>query len=294
MRDDVIAAVICVSELLNNCSVPESERCDIPIFVANGIFIENLTERFSFLNEALAAAISSKDFKDRNEKVYRVVPPLLALRTLTNSTKSFVSQYTGLAGNNGTYGNTSQSAVYALKDAVHLLRSQRTRRVVVGSSNCTGSYSYFSFKNFTDDPDNWKESACSAFLMLETQQGLEERNAKPLCKLDHITDANIIENIFELNDHTPFERLGNPRDTELGIYSGAYALNDHQKEKMCAEKLWKNTLSLYPELGFLGSASVFMNIISGSNSITQNQVKSVSCVNRDVYNRESLIGISKA
>ena len=71
-------------------------------------------------------------------KIYRSCPPLIALETLTNSTMSYVAQYSGLKFHNATFGNTSQSFYMAINEAVMMLNKKNINRAIVGATNCSG------------------------------------------------------------------------------------------------------------------------------------------------------------
>ena len=73
--------------------------------------------------------------EEKVKKIYRASPPLVALETLTNSTMSFIAQYAGFKNENTTFGNTSISAYYAIKQALNALKNKK-KAVVNKFINC--------------------------------------------------------------------------------------------------------------------------------------------------------------
>jgi hypothetical protein len=88
-------------------------RDDFALYVASGVFIEKIENHTKHLIKVYEELNEQSTAQETMQKVYRGSPPLLALQTLTNAAMSFISQYSGIKGNNATFGTTSISGFYA-------------------------------------------------------------------------------------------------------------------------------------------------------------------------------------
>ncbi len=284
MRTDVIASIISISNLLEKLELTEEDKLDMSLFVANSIFIEesnkNMKRAFSVLNRI-------KEFGTVEQKlatIYKNVPPLLALETLTNATMSFISQYTGIKGNNTTFGSTSHSGFDALEEAFLQIENNQTEKALVGGSNCSGIYSFLTYQNFYKNTDGWKESACSSFLVLGDSGDVK------ITKIDH----NFIKlSIKGLRKNRMWGDFFRDKSPEFIVYSGGFIQDDFVQNEKEVKSICNDFFSWEREYGNLGSASLFMGIAHGYNLIKSGRNKTVDILNRDVYGRESHIRIEK-
>ena len=113
MRQDTKAAIILINELLDAFAVG-LDRDEMGLYVASGVFIENFEKHLGHLVSVFEHIIEAKDEAEKLFSIYRASPPLLALQTLTNSTMSFIAQYTGIKGNNATFGTSSSAGFDAI------------------------------------------------------------------------------------------------------------------------------------------------------------------------------------
>ena len=87
MRQDVKASLILLKELIEEIEI-ESKIENIPLFVANGAFIENTDKHVNKLSNTYKNFLSEMTSEEKARKMYLSTPPLLGLETLTNSTMS--------------------------------------------------------------------------------------------------------------------------------------------------------------------------------------------------------------
>ncbi|MCK4344715.1 MAG: hypothetical protein KAX05_05455 [Bacteroidales bacterium] len=291
MRNDVVASTICVSELLENTGIREEDLSNIPLFIANGIVIEKLFDKNDKVSRLFFEAILLDSTKKKLEKLYKIIPPLLALQTLTNATESYVAQYSGIAGNNTTFGNTSISAYYALLEGFRNVESGKSNLAVIGASNSSGEYSNLTFRQFTSNYSGWRESACSVFLLLESSESLKRHQKKALCEIVQLKSSNHIPELLEISTRKPFESLISEISGDLAVFSGGFTENDYELEKKEVKAKSKKSYSWFPKLGNLGAGAILMNIITAICLLKNNSVTLADCLDRDPYSRESLVKI---
>ncbi|OFY69207.1 MAG: hypothetical protein A3G23_06570 [Bacteroidetes bacterium RIFCSPLOWO2_12_FULL_37_12] len=295
MRTEVIGATECVCEMLKSAELPESIIPDIPLYISSGVCFERQVNDMDWFSKALYASLSSKTNEEKNKKIYHAIPPLLALRTLTNSAESFVAQHSKLAGNNTTFGITSQSAYFALKegyDAVHLGEYDMA---VAGGANGGGISSYFMFKNFMPADSVWKESTCASFLLLESEESVKKRRINPLCEITGFKFSGDVPDLANNKNIVPFIHFTEyGKDAEVCILGSSFRESEYLDEKKCAESIWKEVYSLYPLFGGCGSAGVFMSIAVAIYFFKKNGHRFIDCAERDVFKRESLVRLKNA
>jgi len=294
MRDDVVAAVICIGELLEKAEIPDEKLVDIPLFVANGIFVEQLLSRKEKIAERFFDAFHIEDEADMYRRIVNVLPPIIALSALTNATESFVAQYGGIAGNNSTFGNTSHSAFYALNEGIKCIESGQNEMVVVGASSYGGIFSNLTFRNFSDSLSDWRESICAVFLMLESTESLLNRKQNPLNEIVQLGSSKHVPDLFKMSAKKYYEGLDINGMKELAVFSGGFTQHDYELEKEYVQTNWKDSFSWFPELGSFGACSMLMNIITAITLIEKGDSAKIDCLNRDPYSRESYVQIFKS
>ena len=292
MRQDVIATSICVNEIIDDAKLSKDVLSEMPLFISNGICLEKLPNQSDLISKAVKIVVESNSDYEKFERIYQFIPPLLALQTLTNASEHFASQYSGITGDNTTFGNTSQSAFYALKEAFSKIELGENDIVLVGGSNCGGIYSHLTFKNFTGNDTIWHESPCAAFLLLESKESLEKYKRKPQIEIKLLKSSHVIPDIYNTSSHAPYKSLNLRNKDEFGIFSGGFSESDYAIEKKAANSAWNESFSWYPILGNMGAASIYMNIIAAIQYSKSKKHKFIVCVDCDPYARESYIELS--
>jgi len=268
---------------------------EIPLYISSGVFVEKQEGDLDWLTKAFTIIVESKTTEEKNRKLNQLLPPLLALRTLTNSAESFVAQSTGLAGNNTTFGNTSQSAYAALKEGCRAIQTGESEMAVVGGTNRGGVSSFFLHKSFSPDKtSDWKECTAVSFLILESEKSLAVKNKTPLCEISNLESSTHIPGIFETNKKSVEEVFSkNNVNAELCVLGGAFREKEYLRDKTEAENKWKEVFSLFPLFGNLGSAGLFMNIAAALFHFNEKNKSQADCIDKDVYNRFSKVTLQR-
>jgi hypothetical protein len=244
MRREVIAATMGVAELLEGVELPAAARAEIPLFVASGMSFERQggdADWFARTSRALSECASSRE---RNRRLGQLTPPLLALRTLTNATSSFIAEQTHVTGNNTTFGVTSISGFHALDEGCNAVRSGRSAMAIVGGASRGGVGSYFMYRNFFSDAAGWKESIATAFLLLESGASAEARGASPLCELVTLRSAPLVPTLTRQNEARPFEYFADyGSSAAFAVYGGAFCAREHDRLTAAATRPRSSTRS---------------------------------------------------
>ncbi len=293
MRAEVIAATVCVGEMLNEAQIAEEKLYDIPLYISTGICFERMEGDMDWFSKVIQSSLEATTIKDKNIRMNQIIPPLISLRTLTNATSSFVAQYCKLAGNNSTFGITSQSAFCALKEAFRAIETGESDFAFAGGASRGGLSSYFMFKNFNPSLSNWKECSSASFLLLESEESLIRKNKKPLCEITDLFSSKAIPEILNPVSQTPFSEFSSAGNvSDLCIFGGAFRISEHEEAKKGADAIWEKTFSLYPLMGNFGPAGLFMNIAASLYFFNKNKFRMIDCADRDPYNRESLVRLT--
>jgi len=285
MRQDVKGSILIINEMIESLELKNVEN--IPLYVANGAFVENTEKHLNRIVNVYKSISEDASEAEKTRKIYRASPPLVALETLTNSTMSFIAQYTGIKGNNATFGNTSIAALHTLQEAkVALLNSSLA---IVNSSNCGGDYSYLTNSSVLGHDNNWKESTGVACLLLGSEQN---KNGESLAKITGLRNSFKVPNIETNEIERGWDQLIIDDKADAIICSGAYSENVNKLDESYCKDLNTNVYSFFNSHGNMGPSNVFFGIIKAVNIIEKgNQV--VDVLDRDVFGRESVIRVEK-
>lgn len=276
MREDVKASVVAARQMLADYDKQLLEETDL--FVANGIFIEDTGKQLQRMIEVYRALGSDVDMQEKVRRLYQATPPLLALQTLTNSTMSFVSQYTGIKGNNATFGNTSLSAFHALEKAVAALEAGSERALVCASSG-GGVVSFMTFQSFFDDREGWKESGAAVCLFLE-------KNKPGTARITGLRSNQRTE-----KQVPAWEELRIDDRATHTIFSGAFTRRQYETDLGYCSGFAKNVFSFFPQYGNLGPAGPLLAVTRAQEIIAADPSALVDIFDRDPYGCESYIRI---
>lgn len=200
---------------------------------------------------------------------------------------SFIAQYTGIKGNNATFGNTSISSVYALQEASIAL--QTAPMVIVNSSNCAGDYSYLTNSSVLGYDEEWKESTGVACLLLGSQQN-DDRTS--LARITLVKNSFNIPNLESKGIERAWSELIPNTDANAIICSGAYSEKENQLDIDYCKKHNSNVYSHFSIYGNLGPSNVFFGIIKALEFIKKGS-NIIDVIDRDVFGRESIIRVEK-
>lgn len=281
MRADVIASIMLVRQMLEK-QVPADQREKIPLFVANGAFLDYGKKFSTFLKRAFGNITPDMEKTGQlSSNVYRFSPPLLILETLTNSSMSLIAQYTGLKGHNTTLGNTSIASFYALQEALY---NCRDTPVVVVSSNYGGIYSFLSNSGILGYREGWKESSGSVSLLL---------SSRPENALARITRLEADGKVPDLSVNTitnNWQKIIPDTAADAVIFSGAYDQTTADQDLEYSRKLHPKAFSLFDQYGNMGPSNLMAGITTAVEMLG-NKIKIADILDRDIYGRETMVRV---
>lgn len=286
MRQDVKASIIVINELIKEMGLI-NEVANMPLFVANGAFIEDSDKYLTRISTVYKKFTQETSEEERIKKIYMASPPLVALETLTNSTMSFIAQYVGFKGHNTTFGNTSLSAYYSLKEAIDSMDEEGKSCVL--SSNSGGNHSFLTNSSVLGYTDGWHESASVGCIVLSNSTRYSENQ---LCKITHLKHGVNIPDLESNELSQNWEALLPDKYADLVIFSGAFTEKTYIMDEKYCNCMCDATYSLFKEYGNLGSSNIILSLIKGIEFLNDGH-KIIDVLDRDVYGRESLIRIEK-
>jgi hypothetical protein len=286
MRSDVKEAIVLVNELIEDLGGNIEQNT--PLFIANGAFIEDPNKYLKRVTSVYETFTPDMSNEHKIRKIYRSCPPLIALETLTNSTMSYVAQYSGLKFHNATFGNTSQSFYMAINEAVMMLNKKNINRAIVGATNCSGIYSFLMNSGVIGYSQGWKESVGVG--MIEVTQS-DDAPKSSFCEFDILKHGAKIPKLNETGIHRSWSQILTDK-SEFIICSGAFNSDENKKDIEYCEQYSKKAISLFEEYGNMGSANLMIGLAKGVE-LMNGSIQQVDLLDRDIYGRESLIRLKK-
>lgn len=279
MRQDTKASIILVNELLAECG-EGLERNEMGLYVASGVFIENFEKHIGHLMTVFEHIKDTKEEAEKLQNIYRASPPLLALQTLTNSTMSFIAQYTGIQGNNATFGTTSSAGFDAILEGMNEAFYNQ-KPVLVATCNAAGVYSYLMNSTLYPTQENWFESAAVGGLILSPKP---TENA--ICKITLAQNSMQLPDLNSRVIHQNWEELLHDLSSDALFYSGAYTQAIQTLDHNCLSTLHKYATSSYEQIGNVGPVNLFISIEKAVRQIKAG-AKKIDLIDRDIYGRLS-------
>lgn len=281
MRTDVIASILSINHLLSKFHAAIS-REDYSLFTASGVFIEKIENHTKHLVKVYQEITETTSTEEVLQKIYRGSPPLLALQTLTNSAMSFIAQYTGIKGNNFTFGTTSASGFHALQAGFDQVFFEKGISIVAGA-NVGGAHSFLMNLPFRKENDNWFESQSAASLILS------DNPDNALCKISKIKTARIKGMLSETDKENNWQ-IFSEKHADTLIVSGAFTNEENENTINHCKNYYSQVLSTFDRIGNTGSCNVFNSTIEAIHLIEKGS-KQVDIADRDIYGVEHLISI---
>jgi hypothetical protein len=286
MRVDTIAAILLIKKILAELNLSEDEKKSVALFVANSTFVDQPERYMQRIPEIYTKRAEELTQEQRVKEIIQRVPPLLALETLTNSTMSYIAQYTGLKGENATFGNSSIGSFYALQSCIQVIEKNKNIRGIFCGTDCSDIYSYLSNSFLNDETQNWKESAGVSVLILSSNSD----NAQ--AKITYTKHDNRIPDLFDKTIQRNWGQLIHNNPAETAIFSGAFTESTYQKDLEYLKGFYTNHFSYYPEFGNMGCSNIGSGIIKAIE-LLKSGIKSVDVLDRDIYGRESVIRVEQ-
>lgn len=285
MRTDIIAAILTIKEMIKDFGLTPEEVSALSLFVGNGAFLdkpEAHLERMPIIYKKFTPEMSEKE---KRKLIYRMVPPLVALETLTNSSMSFIAQYTGNHGNNATFGNTSLSTFHAITNAFQCLNDKAPLALISGM-NCAGAYSFLTNSSISGYAENWKEGAAVGNLMVSNKHC-----DKALAEIVEMKSDDRIPNLETTETERNWKALIGDSTFDQLIFSGAFSEESAKLDQNYCDELHSNTISIFDSYGNIGAANIPVAINIGIRNFDE-KIKRVAIIDRDIYGRESFILIN--
>ncbi len=286
MRSDVKEAIVLVNELLqeSGCKIDKNT----PLFIANGAFIENPNKYLKRVTSVYETFTADMSDEDKIRKIYRACPPLIALETLTNSTMSYIAQYSSLKSHNTTFGNTSQSFYMAMKESLLVLNKNEVPRTIVGATNCSGIYSFLMNTGVIGYSEGWKESVGVG--VVEVCKS-DEAPMSSCCEIETLKQGTVIPELDKTEINRTWAKML-PGKSDIIICSGAFNYDENNKDIEYCTKYSKKVISMFEEYGNMGSANLMMSLAKGIG-LFNGEIQHIDLLDRDIYGRESLIRLKK-
>ena len=288
MRQDVIASILTIGDMLDQVDLSDEEREETALYVSNGSFLEEDNKHMNRLIRAFEKFTALKTKKEKRELLYKNIPPLTALETLTNSTMSFIAQYSGLKGKNTTFGTTSYSSFEAIKEGANQLKQNKAFHAVVGGANGGGIYSALNATSFVQGFDSWKESLCCGYLLMQSDPD------QCHIKVDSLHNDRDVPSLLGLPKSNNWPQFfDQDKKVELVVYSGGFTDRQFEENKNVVEEYTDKCFSLNQQYGNTGAAAMFLNVMQAEKMMLSEEYSSALVVDRDQYGRETCIKLSK-
>jgi len=289
MRTDVIGALICSGELMDQAGLNSVDVLDVPLYISNGSSFDLSMEQLTEITTAYLKQSCSDEWSDRYQKVYSSLPPMYVLRTLENAAECFVSQKTGAKGDNATFGGSSHSTHYVLLEALRKIESNEAELVLVGACNGIGVFSTLIYASLYGSDFKWRESEGAGFFLLESEESITKSGRKPLAEITSMRSSKNIPVIFsDTINELPYQCFNHDL-ADFCIYSGGLSESDHSLEEKSCKNKWSQRFSWFDKLGIMGNNAIVMNMATSIAMFKYKKVKQIDCLNRDSYGRESFI-----
>jgi hypothetical protein len=286
MRLDVIAMCVCLGRMLEKFQSTEG-WADVPIFMSTGPNASGMASEIESIYDLMLAHINS-EAGVRNQQVYSEIHPLFALRGLTNSAQAYAAQLFGFRGQNATYGSTSYGTFSAFADAVAGLQAGEYHRTVIGASNGGGLIAQLMNSGLCPWGKNFRESTMAVSLILETEEGLRQRQGNALVEVMDVSAGSRLPELEGIQLGDIYQEF-NKCSGSSAVFSGGPCDESFAAEQKEVQSHWKTNWSAYPLLGGGGCASFLLNIALACEMIEQKATSIVDCLDRDFYSRESRV-----
>ncbi len=286
MRKDVIASIIVINEMLEKFNFSKDVLAEMGLFVANGSFFEEGNKNMQRAIKALRNITGVRDKTVQLKQVYKSVSPLTALETLTNSTMSFISQYSGIKGNNSTFGTTSYGGFAALEAGIQNIILRQSKFSMVGGANGSGIYSALNYLRFYKEVDDWVESEVSSFLLLQKDK------EKAIARISDYKTAAIVPSLLERIKNNSWASFLKGTQPEIVVHSGGFTKKEINNNIEVLDGLGVRSYSWNPEYGNFGAASLMMNLAKATQFIEEG-CGVAAVLDRDPYGREVYVQLTK-
>lgn len=243
LRFDSTAAIISIQELLDQLGIDDSQRNEMILYVANSNFIDNSVLNLDTISEVIEKVKQAETGLDKNQLLAAEISPLIPLKTLTNGSESFLSQYTKILGENATYGSTNLSSLHALEDVLNVFKLSLGKQGIVGGTALANIFSYLNNHQLLKDSDGYSESTASGFVFIETVESAQKNNRTVLLEVLGVDYQYIEDNVGSSSDWV--------------FYGGSFTKKDFEQLTIKVQAVEaRNYFSWFPITGNLGCAEL--------------------------------------
>lgn len=287
MRKDSVAAFMSAKEIVDRQELTTTEKENLVFFVINGNCLDQVQEEIALVAGAYLENTENEASK-RNTSLQTIMPPLFALKVLTNGTQSVIAQELEIKGNNTTFGNTSHAFFDALKTYEELLNTS-LNRALISCSTGAGLYTLFNHLN-SFESEKPILSLCGSSLLV----GPEKVGAfAKISELDNKKEPPKMSGAIEISDFS-WVSLQNRANTVLYCGVPSTEFNQKKVEQLTKANIWNRVINLSRVYGSLGASSINIGIISALEIFKKEpHCQSVDIINTDPYGRESLIKVER-
>lgn len=286
MRKDVISSIVVINEMLEKLDFPKEVLSNMGLFIANGSFLEEENKNMQRAIKALKNITGVDDKTIQLQQVFRSVSPLTALETLTNSTMSFIAQYTEIKGNNSTFGTTSYGGFSALEAGIQNIILNDAKFSMVGGANGSGVYAALNYFPFYEKTDTWVESEVCSFILLQ-----KERNGA-MAKITQYKAGVAIPSLLGERRKNAWANFFKDTQPEMLIFSGGFTKEEININNKIADSIGLGSYSWNQKYGNFGAASLMMSMVKATQLIADGH-EVIDVVDRDPYGREVYVQLTK-
>ena len=294
MSPDVVSAWVTVGAMLAERGLTRADLEEAALYVGKPVGYAGLQRE---LEELTATCLvddgGTESVAARNARLLAGTHPLIALKVLSNAMQSYLAQGFGSCGDSTTFGNTSIAGFHAVAEGFSALQTGRARLAIVGGTNASDTLSAAPYLGFPGTRLGYRESGCSAFLLLCTETEGRARGWTPVAEVVECRTSPTPPTWRTPAADAPafFSAFG----PLLGDAVGAHAvfhgggLGEPQFRREQAALGDGDRWSWFPRFGNLGPASVPAHLIAAATLVSQGSLDVADCLDRDPYGRESWI-----
>lgn len=289
MRKDSVASFLTAQEIIERQNLTEEELTDLTFFVINGNCLDQVQDEIALVAGAFLEN-TEEEIAKRNISLQTIMPPLFALKVLTNGTQAMIAQELKIKGNSTTLGNTSHAFFDSLFTYDSFLNITSDSRALISCSTGAGLYTLFNHqKNYQSS--SYHLCLCSASLFISREQ---KGSLGKITELDNKKNPPKLSGPIEIS---LFNWVEKQNRSAVLVYMGVPAdeFNVRQIEVIKETGIWKKVIDLSGSYGYLGTSSINLGLVAALELMkNDDEVESVDIINIDPYGKESLIKVERS
>jgi hypothetical protein len=167
---------------------------------------------------------------------------------------------------------------------------------MTGGANAVGMLSALIFRAVGEGRGGAREAEGSAFVLLETEESMRNSGREPLCRVRSARSTPGLPNFDPLTGEswmTALPEKGKEAHHPI-LFGGSVFEEDTAAMARETSRISRQAHTWFGLSGSFGAASVAFDVSTGAEMIVQGLSTNISCFNRDIFGRESLIWLEKA